>query len=216
MTHCTSDNEGSAISENVSVDEEESIITSERRDSPTPNGGDYSEIFYFDDDGNSVDKKVATQAIIRECKKDGTLVYETFGFINKPREIEINENEESPTSERISVDEGLPTNESVTVGCESSVSKSVSVNERSSSISISMPVNEESPTSESVLADKVTSIITSERSNNPTPNGGDYSEIFYFDDDGNSVDKKVATKAVVREYKEDGTLINEIFADINK
>jgi|GEM_PF-898870 len=61
-----------------------------------------------------------------------------------------------------------------------------------------------------------TSIITSERRNHSTPNGGDYSEIFYYDDDGNSVDKKIATKAIVREYKKDGTLINEIFADISK
>jgi len=59
-------------------------------------------------------------------------------------------------------------------------------------------------------------IITSERRDGPTPNGGDYSEIFYFDDDGNSVDKTEATKAVVKEYKNDGTVINEIFADINR
>ena len=56
--------------------------------------------------------------------------------------------------------------------------------------------------------------MTSERKNHPTPNGGDYSEIFYFDDDGNRVDKAVATKAVIRECKKDGTLINEIFANL--
>jgi hypothetical protein len=56
--------------------------------------------------------------------------------------------------------------------------------------------------------------MISERSEQPTPNGGDYSEIFYFDDDGNNVDKEVATKAIVRECKKDGTVINEIFANI--
>jgi len=59
-------------------------------------------------------------------------------------------------------------------------------------------------------------MITSEHKEHSTPRGGDYSEIFYFDDDGNSVDKEVATKAIIREYKKDGTLINEVFAIINK
>jgi len=63
--------------------EDPPIITSERRDGPTPNGGDYSEIFYFDDDGNSVDKTVATNVIVRECKNDGTLIKETFAYINQ-------------------------------------------------------------------------------------------------------------------------------------
>ncbi len=69
---------------------ETSIITSERRDQPTPNGGDYSEIFYLDDDGNSVDKNVATRAIIRECKVDGTLIHETFANINQSNATEEN------------------------------------------------------------------------------------------------------------------------------
>ena len=47
-----------------------------------PNGGDYSEIFYFDDSGNIVDESVATKCAIRECKTDGTLLNETFGFCN--------------------------------------------------------------------------------------------------------------------------------------
>ena len=48
----------------------------------TPNGGDYSEIFYFDDNGNPVDSKEATKCIIRECKNDGTIVNEIFGTCN--------------------------------------------------------------------------------------------------------------------------------------
>ena len=48
---------------------------------PTPNGGDYSEIIFLDDYNNIVPEKKATQCVIRECKKDGTLVAETFGSI---------------------------------------------------------------------------------------------------------------------------------------
>lgn len=45
----------------------------------TPNGGDYSEIFYFDKDGNSVDQENAAKCLIRECSKDGKLIKETWG-----------------------------------------------------------------------------------------------------------------------------------------
>ena len=51
-----------------------------RTDEPTPAGGDYSEIYYLDDQHNVVDEEEATRCIICECKKDGTLVNETFGF----------------------------------------------------------------------------------------------------------------------------------------
>ena len=61
-----------------SIGIEEEIITHERYNRPTPNGGDYSEIFYMDDDGNYVDKKVATKAVIYECKNDGTAINRTF------------------------------------------------------------------------------------------------------------------------------------------
>ena len=46
---------------------------------PTPNGGDYSEIYYFDADGNAVDEKDATRFVIRECLKNGELICETWG-----------------------------------------------------------------------------------------------------------------------------------------
>jgi hypothetical protein len=53
--------------------------THKRIDRPTPHGGDYSEIFYFDKAGNAVDAEHAAHCIIRECKEDGTLVFETHG-----------------------------------------------------------------------------------------------------------------------------------------
>ena len=45
----------------------------------TPSGGDYSEIFYYDDNGNEVDEEDATNCRIRECKKDGTVINEIYG-----------------------------------------------------------------------------------------------------------------------------------------
>lgn len=51
----------------------------ERIDEPTPNGGAYSEIYYFDDKGEAVDESVASKCVIRECSKDGTLLCETWG-----------------------------------------------------------------------------------------------------------------------------------------
>ena len=47
----------------------------------TPHGGDYSEMIFLDDKNNIVPEKEATKCVIRECKKDGTLVYETFGTV---------------------------------------------------------------------------------------------------------------------------------------
>lgn len=57
-------------------------MTYERIDEKTPSGGDYSEIYYFDDAGNPVDSEKATNCIIRECLKDGTLVNEIHGKCN--------------------------------------------------------------------------------------------------------------------------------------
>lgn len=44
----------------------------------TPNGGDYSEIFYLNDKNDPADETVAPHFIIRECKNNGELVSETF------------------------------------------------------------------------------------------------------------------------------------------
>ena len=53
----------------------------------TPVGGVYSEIYYFDSNLNNVDEKIASKCIIRECKSDGTLVKETFGFCNEDNKL---------------------------------------------------------------------------------------------------------------------------------
>ena len=42
-----------------------------------------------------------------------------------------------------------------------------------------------------------------------TPLGGDYREIYYFTDGMMPTEKENATRAIVRECKADGTLINE-------
>lgn len=50
-----------------------------RIDEPTPNGGDYSELYWFDREGNVVDtEEEAVKGVIRECKSDGTLVGTTW------------------------------------------------------------------------------------------------------------------------------------------
>lgn len=48
-----------------------------------------------------------------------------------------------------------------------------------------------------------------ERVNEPTPAGGDYSEIYYLINDNDVVDSPEAKKCVIRECKADGTLIME-------
>lgn len=55
--------------------------TYERIDERTPNGGDYSEVFYLDEDGNPADKEIAVTAIVRECMKDGSLIMETIASL---------------------------------------------------------------------------------------------------------------------------------------
>jgi hypothetical protein len=54
------------------------MITHERIDEQTPNGGAYSEIFYFDNNGNPSDQDIATKSVIRECTQDGELISETW------------------------------------------------------------------------------------------------------------------------------------------
>ena len=54
-----------------------------RLDEPTPNGGSYSEIYYFNDKGEIVDEMSATRCVIRECTKDGELLNEIWGFVKQ-------------------------------------------------------------------------------------------------------------------------------------
>lgn len=51
-----------------------------------------------------------------------------------------------------------------------------------------------------------------EKHSGTTPKGGAYSEIYYLDNDNNNVDSKKATKLVIRECREDGSLIAETYA----
>ena len=53
-----------------------------RINEPTPNGGAYSEIYYFDDAGLPADQETATKCVIRECAEDGTLICECWGLCN--------------------------------------------------------------------------------------------------------------------------------------
>lgn len=53
----------------------------ERDYGKTPSGGDYSEILYFDKDGNLVPPEPSHTCKIRECMSDGTLVGEVSGLI---------------------------------------------------------------------------------------------------------------------------------------
>lgn len=60
----------------------------ERVNEPTPAGGDYSEIYYLNNDNDVVDSSEAKKCVIRECKADGTLnmVHWEFAGKNRPDE----------------------------------------------------------------------------------------------------------------------------------
>lgn len=47
----------------------------------TPSGGDYSEIIFFDNDGNIVDESKAVRCVVRECDSEDNLICETFGVV---------------------------------------------------------------------------------------------------------------------------------------
>ena len=72
--------------------EEESIVIMQsinnqpnRRNGPTPSGGDYSEIFYFNERHEIAEPEEAVSGIIRECREDGTLVQETWFRVNQEK-----------------------------------------------------------------------------------------------------------------------------------
>ena len=55
----------------------------QRINEPTPSGGAYSEIYFFNDAGEPVDEAVATRCVIRECAQDGALLNEIWGTCNE-------------------------------------------------------------------------------------------------------------------------------------
>lgn len=67
------------------------------------------------------------------------------------------------------------------------------------------------PLAESERIYRVTTVSEVQRVDEPTPNGGDYSEIIYMDDSFDVVDEVVATKCVIRECTADGSLVCETF-----
>ena len=62
-----------------SAEQGDIMTTYEMVNEKTPCGGDYSEIFYFDDNGNYIEAEKATKFVIRECQSDGNLIKETYG-----------------------------------------------------------------------------------------------------------------------------------------
>lgn len=56
------------------------MATYRKVEGKTPNGGAYSEIYFFDKDGNAIDETKADRAVIRECTENGDLIAETWGY----------------------------------------------------------------------------------------------------------------------------------------
>ena len=54
----------------------------EMRDNPTPNGGDYSIAYYYDDDG-PCEKSKANRVNIVEYKKGGIRINEHYGLLGR-------------------------------------------------------------------------------------------------------------------------------------
>ncbi len=53
-------------------------LTEQRIDKPTPNGGDYSIIYYQDADGNSITKDKAQKAEAVEFNSTGKEIFRTY------------------------------------------------------------------------------------------------------------------------------------------
>lgn len=58
-----------------------------RIDGPTPQGGDYSEVFYFDSNDNIVsDPDRAVRGVVRECTQEGILISSTWFYLDNKQE----------------------------------------------------------------------------------------------------------------------------------
>ena len=58
------------------------MITEERREGKTPNGGVYSVAYYYDKDYTPVDKARATQMKIIEYSAEGNDLHRTYASVN--------------------------------------------------------------------------------------------------------------------------------------
>lgn len=59
-----------------------------RIDGPTPNGGDYAVMYYYDAEGNSVDVEKAVSAMGCEFTSDGKLINETYFTTIKNEQVD--------------------------------------------------------------------------------------------------------------------------------
>lgn len=60
---------------------EKKIITSERINRPTPNGGAYAIAYYQDKSGQPCDKRVAAQVVVLEYDNSDEVVGSTFAYL---------------------------------------------------------------------------------------------------------------------------------------
>jgi hypothetical protein len=58
--------------------------------------------------------------------------------------------------------------------------------------------------------------VTSETNRHQTPNGGDYSVMYYQDAQGNPVDKKLASKAEIVEFKDNGEVVGRTYGELGR
>ena len=70
----------------------------ERRDGPTPFGGDYSVLYYLNKKYEPVDSSVATHGAIREYKADGTCINEIRGYLHRSEDTQT-EDEDTQTED---------------------------------------------------------------------------------------------------------------------
>lgn len=115
----------------------------------TPNGGDYSESYFFDENWKYTTKENAQHIIIKEYKNNGELIMETF-MDKSDNNMDFNKKE-----------------------LENNKFMEISINK--------------------------------------TPNGGDYSETYFFDENWDCTTKENAHHIIIQEYKNNGELVHESF-----
>jgi hypothetical protein len=63
----------------------EKSLTEERIDGPTPQGGAYSIAYYRDENGELIDKAVASRVEIVEYDSRGNMIWRTYGTLDANR-----------------------------------------------------------------------------------------------------------------------------------